>query len=111
MDDDNLQEEITGADTDSEPKIYAGPNIVAFGVMRFQVFQGGLPLTVRKATEKIPEIEGLIVPVSELEGIREKIAKAGTNESRLFYTVQEEAEKFNVIYRRSVRGSIGRSRI
>ena len=110
-DDEILQEEITETDTQPEPQIYTGPNIAAFGLMRFHVYRGGLPLTVRKAVEKIPEIAELIVPVSGLEEMREKIAKAGTNEARLFYTVQTEAEKFNAIYRREVRGSIGRSRV
>ena len=109
MDEDEvMQEEITDTDTQSEPQIYTGPNIVTFGLMRFHVYRGGLPLTVRKAVEKIPEIEGLIVPVSELEEMRQKIDKAGTNEARLFYTVQTEAEKFNVEYRRELHGTKGR---
>lgn len=109
MDEDEvMQEEITDTDIQSEPQIYIGPNIVAFGLMRFHVYRGGLPLTVRKAVEKIPEIAGLIVPVSELEEMRQKIDKAGTNEARLFYTVQTEAEKFNVEYRRELHGAKGR---
>lgn len=110
-DDEILREEIIDTDTQSEPQIYTGPNIVAFGLMRFHVYRGGLPLTVRKAIEKIPEIAELIVPVSELEEMRQKISKAGTNEARLFYTVQTEAEKFNVEYRRELRGTKGRRNV
>ena len=88
-DDEILQEEITNTDTQSEPQIYTGPNIVAFGLMRFHVYRGGLPLTVRKAAEKIPEIAELIVPVSEVEEMKQKIKTAGTNEFRLFHELKE----------------------
>ena len=87
-DDEILQEEITNTDTQSEPQIYTGPNIVAFGLMRFHVYRGGLPLTVRKAAEKIPEIAELIVPVSEVEEMKQKIKTAGTNEFRLFHELK-----------------------
>ena len=45
---------------------------------------------------------GLIVPISELEAIKQKIQKAGTNESRLFSTVQEEAKKHKAAYKQSL---------
>ena len=75
------------------PVIYTGPNIFDFGLQKFQVFSGGLPLYVERAVEKIPEIKQLIVPVSELENMRAKIAKSETREARIFYNVQKEAEK------------------
>ena len=74
-----------------EPMIYAGPNVFAMALQRFQVFNGGLPLYVKRAIEKIPEIEALIVPVSELENTRRKIEKPGTYESRLFAAIQKAA--------------------
>ena len=73
--------------------IYAGPNVFALALQRFQVFTGGLPPYVKRAIEKIPAIESLIVPVSELESMRAKIDKSGTNEARIFYDVQKEAAK------------------
>ena len=90
-------------DTDTGPKIYVGPNIIAFALMKYQVFKGGLPPYVLRAVEKIPEIEGLIVPVEELEAAKQKVNRPGTNESRLFYAVQQEAEKFNAEYRKTHR--------
>ena len=100
MEDDAIQEEITETETSTdEPTIYTGPNIIAFGLMRFQVYKGGVPPRVAKAAVKIPEILELIVPVSKLEEMRQKISKAGTNEARLFYSVQKDAEKYNTAFR------------
>ncbi|MBQ7578624.1 MAG: hypothetical protein IJT21_10215 [Synergistaceae bacterium] len=79
--------------TESEPVVYTGPNIFAMALQRFQVYRGGLPPYVKRAIEKIPDIEKLIVPVSELESMRQKINQAGTNESRLFESVRKSAEK------------------
>ena len=83
--------ENLNSETEIEPVIYTGPNIFAMALQRFQVFSGGLPLYVKRAIEKIPEIEALIVPVSELENTRRKIEKPGTYESRLFAAIQKAA--------------------
>ena len=72
--------------------IYTGPNIFALALMRFQVFKGGLPPYVQRAIEKIPEIQKLIVPVSELESMRAKIDKPGSPEARFFVAVQKAAD-------------------
>ena len=88
-DDEILQEDITDTDTQSEPQIYTGPNIFKMALQRFQVFRGGLPPYVKRAIERIPDIEKLIVPVSELEAMRRKTEKPGTNEARLFREVQK----------------------
>lgn len=104
MDEDEiLQEETYTENENTEPVIYTGPNIITFGLMQYLVMTGGLPPYVRRAIEKIPEIESLIVPVSELESMKQKVRKAGTNEARLFYTVQEEAAKINTEYRKKSR--------
>ncbi len=100
--DEIVQEEITSTDN-IEPEIYTGPNILAFALQKFQLFRGGLPPHVVRAIEKIPDIQKLIVPVSELESMRQKIGRPGTNESRLYYSVQVEAEKFNAEYRKARR--------
>ena len=76
-------------DLENEPVVYTGPNILALGMQKFQVFRGGLPPYVKRAIERIPDIEKLIVPVSELEAMRRKIEKPGTNEARLFREVQK----------------------
>jgi hypothetical protein len=47
------------------------------------VFRGGLPGSVQRLAEKIPEIGGLIVPVSQLAGVKKKIAEHGSEENRL----------------------------
>ena len=85
MDEDKiLQEEITETDTQSEPQIYTGPNIFKMALQRFQVFRGGLPPYVKRAIEKYPDIQTFIVPVSEVEEMKQRISRPGTNESRLF---------------------------
>ena len=99
------QEENTNtesvSESESEPVIYTGPNVFAMNLQRFKVVRGGIPPATRRAIEKIPEIESLIVPVSELEEMRQKIDKPGTNESRLFATVQKEAAKLSGEHRKS----------
>jgi len=88
-DDEILQEEITDTDTQSEPQIYTGPNIFKMALQRFQVFRGGLPPYVKRAIEKYPDIQTFIVPVSEVEEMKQKIKTAGTNEFRLFHELKE----------------------
>ena len=83
-------EAIINAD---EPLIYVGPNSFELMMKKFQVFTGGLPLYVKRAIEQIPKIERLIVPVSQLEEMRAKIAKSGTYEARIFYDVEKEIGK------------------
>ena len=83
-------EAIINAD---EPVIYVGPNSFELMMKKFQVFTGGLPLYVKRAIEQIPQIERLIVPVSQLEEMRAKIEKSGTYEARIFYDVEKEIEK------------------
>ena len=75
-DDEILQEEITETDTQSEPQIYTGPNIFKMALQRFQVFRGGLPPYVKRAIEKYPDIQTFIVPVSEVEEMKQKIKTA-----------------------------------
>ena len=89
--------------TDTEPQIYTGPNIIAFALMMYQVYREALPAYVARAIERIPEISELIVPVSELEAMKKKINTPGTNEARIFYAVQQEAEKVNAEYRKTLR--------
>ena len=107
LDENSVQEESINTEAvseqESEPMIYTGPNVFAMNLQRFRVFRGGLPPAVRRAIEKIPEIEPLIVPVSELEETRQKISKPGTNEARLFSTVQKEAGKLSEEYIKSLR--------
>ena len=87
-----MNEELNNM-TEKEPSIYTGPNIFDMALQRFQVFKGGLPPYVNRAIEKIPEIKGLIVPVSELENTREKINKPGTQEARFFNDIQKAVVK------------------
>ena len=77
---------------ENDTVIYTGPNIFPLALQRFQVFWGGLPSYVKRAIEEIPEIEHLIVPVNELEAMRAKIDKPGTQEARFFVAVQKAAE-------------------
>lgn len=91
--DEVLQEEMTDPDTESEPQIYTGPNIFAMALMRFQVFRGGLPPYVKRAVEKFPDIQAFIVPVSEVEDMKQKISRPGTNESRLFRELQKKVKR------------------
>lgn len=111
MDEDEILQEDTYTETGqlepeqtyTEPQIYTGPNIIAFALMMYQVYREALPAYVARAIERIPEIAELIVPVSELEAMKKKINTPGTNEARIFYAVQQEAEKVNAEYRKTLR--------
>lgn len=78
-------------DYENATVIYTGPNLRTLGLNRWDVFRGGLQPYVKRAIEKIPDIEKLIVPVDELEETRKKIDKPGTNEARLFREIQKAA--------------------
>jgi hypothetical protein len=67
----------------AEPVIYCGPNIPKGNLMSMAVFRGGIPGNIERLIEKIPEIGGLIVPVSQLAGVKKKIAVQGSEENRL----------------------------
>jgi hypothetical protein len=67
----------------AEPVIYCGPNIPKGNLLSMAVFRGGMPGNIQRMIEKIPEIGGLIVPVSRLADTRKKIAAHGSEENRL----------------------------
>ena len=67
----------------AEPVVYCGPNIPKGNLLSMAVFRGGLPGSVQRLAEKIPEIGGLIVPVSQLAGVKKKIAEHGSEKNRL----------------------------
>ncbi len=79
--------------TTGTPDIYLGPNIFALSLKKFQVFSNGRPAYMRRAIEKIPEIESLIVSVNDLTEMRTKIEKSGTAENKLYKKIFEAGEK------------------
>lgn len=93
MEDEILQEDIISAEpteeAETQPLIYTGPNIFRMALQRFQVFKGGLPPYVKRAIEKYPDIQTFIVSVSEVEEMKQRISRSGTNESRLFYELKK----------------------
>ena len=73
-----------------DQKIYVGPNVPALGLLRNQVYLGGLPGEVRAAITKFPEVETLIVPVEDLT---ESLKKAATPGEHLHHVYKEFARK------------------
>lgn len=73
-----------------EQKIYIGPNIPSLGLLKNQVYLGGLPGQVRAALEVLPEIDTLIVPISELT---ESITAANTKGTHLHHVYVELQRK------------------
>ena len=76
-----------------EQKIYLGPNIPSLGLLRNQVYLGGLPGQVRAAIAIFPEIEELIFPVSELTEALKRIQTKGTHEHHLYTELERKAGK------------------
>lgn len=76
-----------------EQKIYLGPNIPSLGLLRNQVYLGGLPGQVRAAIAILPEIEELIVPVSELTEKLHLVQTKGTHEHHIYTELKRKAGK------------------
>ena len=85
-----MDEEIT---TTPEQNIYIGPNIPSLGLLRNQVYLGGLPGQVRAAIALIPEIEVLIVPISELTAKLKAVNTKGTHEHHIYNEILRKAGK------------------
>ena len=76
-----------------EQKIYIGPNIPSLGLLRNQVYLGGLPGQVRAALAVLPEVEALIVPVSSLTETLKAIQTKGTHEHHIYKELLRKAGK------------------
>lgn len=58
--------------------IYVGPNLMHGRAQQYAVFQGGIPAHLNELRDQHPEIDELIVEVSELSKARQQIATPGT---------------------------------
>ncbi len=76
-----------------EQNIYIGPNIPSLGLMRNQVYLGGIPGQVRAAMEAEPMIETLIVPISELTESLNAVQAKGTHLHHIYQELQRKAGK------------------
>ena len=76
-----------------EQKIYLGPNIPSLGLLRNQVYLGGLPGQVRAALAVMPELEVLIVPISLLTETLKAIQTKGTHEHHIYQEILRKAGK------------------
>ena len=76
-----------------EQSIYIGPNIPALGLLRNQVYLGGIPGQVRAALRALPEAEALIVPISELTQKLNAVQTKGTHEHHIYKEIQRKAGK------------------
>ena len=76
-----------------EQKIYIGPNIPSLGLMKNQVYLGGLPGQVRAAIAALPEIETLIVPISQLTESVTSAATKGTHLHHVYVELKRKAGK------------------
>lgn len=76
-----------------EQLIYIGPNIPSLGMLRNQVYLGGLPGQVQAAIEIYPEIEVLIVPISQLTEKVHAVNTKGTHEHHVYTELQRKVGK------------------
>ena len=76
-----------------EQTIYIGPSVQSLGLMRNQVYLGGIPGEVRAALAKYPEFEELIVPVEDLMFMLYKVATPGEH---LHHVYKELCRKWGV---------------
>ncbi|MBQ9565356.1 MAG: hypothetical protein IJU98_07185 [Synergistaceae bacterium] len=64
--------------------IYAGPTMHRRMMIANSVYKNGLPESVNRMIEKVPDIEKLIVPVVSYPEVKQEVAKAGTEYNRLY---------------------------
>ena len=70
-------------------KIYCGPNLLKYNLMRFQVFIGDdYPYNVKEAINAIPAVNFLFCEIGELENMRARIADTGSAESVYYAKVE-----------------------
>jgi len=68
------------------PQVYIGPSLPDGSLMQHTVFKNGLPPHVEQLKLNTPEIQRLIVPVTELAAARQDLAKHGSR-ARAFRAV------------------------
>lgn len=88
----NMDEQIT-EQTTPEQNIYIGANIPSLGLMRNQVYLGGIPGQVRAAINAEPLIAELIVPISKLTEAVKDIQTKGTHLHHVYKELQRKAGK------------------
>lgn len=76
--------ERTYAESAIPTVIYAGPTMHRRMMIANSVYKNGLPDSVNRMIEKVPDIEKLIVPVAAYPEVRQEAAKAGTEYNRLY---------------------------
>ena len=76
-----------------EQTIYLGPNIPSLGLIKNQVYLGGLPGQVRAAISADPMIEELIVPISSLSEAVQAVSTKGTHLHHVYVELQRKAGK------------------
>ena len=73
-----------------EQKIYIGMNIGKLGMLKNQVYLDGLPAQVKTAITKFPEIQELIVDVSELTDKQNEMNTSGTHLHHIYKKLEEK---------------------
>lgn len=94
----NISEEIILREPEKKEEsgyisVYCGPDFPKFGLKRFRIYRGGLPLNVTEAAIVLPEVMRLIVPYGELENMRRKCDTKGTPEYEYCERVRSEAAR------------------
>ena len=62
-----------------DQQIYIGPTIQSLGLLKNQVYLGGIPGQVRSAIALFPELEELIVPIDALPSAAEAVKTKGNH--------------------------------
>jgi hypothetical protein len=65
-------------------RVYLGPTLHKRTLITGNAYRGGLSAYVTGLLEKIPEMNAVIVPMSEVANTRRKIQEPGTEENRVY---------------------------
>ncbi len=74
-----------------EQLIYIGPNISRLGMIRNQVYLGGIPGNVKASLEVLPELQELIVPIETFADSERAAKTKGTHLHHMYKEVSRKA--------------------
>ena len=80
-----------------EQTIYIGPNVLGLGLIRNQIFLGGVTGQVQAAMEKYPQIAELIVPVEDFSECEKKRDTKGEHLHRVYADFVQALGRDNVL--------------
>ncbi|MEF3312615.1 hypothetical protein PV433_27365 [Paenibacillus sp. GYB004] len=81
------------AATESSSRIYLGPNLSNGRLAHATVFRGSIPAHLNDIREQHPEIETLIVPITDFITAQARIKRSGTPGNQAYQALERLSRK------------------